>query len=264
MLTFHEHNKKKSKNESTEGGEGAEVDDANSHSQTYVFRRGEPSEPNVREDIPNAFPIYNYPEDPDADPMDTLARHYKEDPDDDLPDDPLDRLQYKTSPMESATHGVYSFFSLSQESANNLHAWCVAKGVPNPLPPEDLHSTVIWTPTNLPNYQPYPGPIVIEPLHFRLGTLGTAEKPVLVLFYDHPIPKEQWLKAKAQGANFTYAKYVEHITLSYDPSDFDFSQIGIPYMELTLEKEHVEALDPDKFKKEQVNTDFAKFLEELP
>lgn len=236
--------------ESVEGSEGSEVDDGDGYPVGGpTFKKGEPEMTGVREDAPavNAFQIYNYPEDDNEDPLDRL-----------------DRLQYGTAAVEQkeeVSHGTYSYFPLSRKSSEMLHAWSLSRGIPNPTQIDHYHSTAIWCGQQLPQYQPYRGNIVIEPETFNLGFLGTPDKPALVLFYHHPIPYAQWQQAKDLGAVFTYPKYIPHITLSYDPMDIDVSSIGIPYMELTFEPERIESLDPEKFKKEEMNHNFERFIQ---
>lgn len=213
----------------SEDGESPEVDDGDGSTSLGTLRKGENS-------------------------------HTDEFREEDGPD-LLDRLTYDKAAIEEAKleSGTYSYFSLTPDSNQRLHDWCLSREIPNPV--FNYHSTVVWTPDVLPTYDPFRSFVSINPSTFRLRFLGTDEDPALVLQYDNSIVREQWHKAKSLGARMTYPDFIPHITLSYKPViKMDLREMGIPYISIVFSHETVEDLNPSKFRIESLNDHFGTFL----
>ncbi len=161
------------------------------------------------------------------------------------------------SSSETRDPGMYSYFSLTPVCAKKLYTWCHAAGIPNPVKPEDMHSTCLYTPKSVNFYTPYDQAFGVDPNTYSFALLGTA----LVLKFEHSIPRKQWDFAKDHGAEFTYPTYTPHITLSYDPGDFDWSQLLTPTIPIIFEREYLQSLDKDELTKESVNDKFKELVD---
>ncbi len=151
--------------------------------------------------------------------------------------------------------GIYSFFGLTDESAEALYRWEKQSKIPNPVTPDKLHCTCVFSPTSFPGYLPLSKPFSINPNSYELTILGDA----LVLKFTSNIAKSQWEKAKELGAKMTYPSYVAHITLSYEPGSFDYSNI-LPSFPITFQKEYTQELGKDSYLKESFDEKFHEIL----
>jgi hypothetical protein len=134
--------------------------------------------------------------------------------------------------------GIYSSFNLTEESALKLHEWAEESGIPNICSPDKFHCTVVWSKISAPEYKSFSGSIELDPSTFSFDILHTA----LVLRFQDKKLQGKWNEAKSLGAEPTFTTYKPHITLSYDPENFDIDSLKYPHFPIVLEKETVQTL----------------------
>lgn len=122
---------------------------------------------------------------------------------------------------EETEKGTYAGLRFSQDDEDKIIDIVTEMGVPNPIPKEDIHLTLLYSRKFLPNYKPaemtdmwaYP-----DGYHIFEGKDG---KNILVLMLKSEDAERRHLKLMADhGATFDYPEYRPHITLSYDMEDF--------------------------------------------
>lgn len=140
--------------------------------------------------------------------------------------------------VEKALPGTFAAFSLAPRSAAILAAWAEEQGIPNPVPPSELHLTTVYSRDPVPAYSPngLPGMLLL-PTQFGLEMFGKA----LVLTVQADWLQDNHAHAMLLGASHDFPAYRPHITLSYDAAGFDIT-FGAPTFALRLGEERVEEL----------------------
>ncbi len=139
--------------------------------------------------------------------------------------------------MESTNDGckgLYTYRKLNTHSLEYLYDWMNENRIPNRIPSDKLHCTVVCSESSLPNYSIDPLAVLINPATFKIELMNEA----LTLSFESVPLKNQWLLAKNLGASFKYPSYRPHISLSYAvPLQYDYSQLKPPYIPLILDPE---------------------------
>lgn len=161
--------------------------------------------------------------------------------------------------------GIYSFVKPTQKTIDLLTAWIAESKIPNPVPPDQLHSTVVYSKAAFSGYQPRDKMTIVNPSqHDQFGTclydgyglrrLGPDLKALVLTFYSVELSEQFW-QANTLGASWDHQEKIQHITLSYDIGDFDISSLTPPCFELNFDPEQTQVLQEDWAK----NNDLKKF-----
>ena len=146
----------------------------------------------------------------------------------------------------TATEGFYSFRPLNVQSATYLYEWMKENRIPNPIPTDKLHVTVVCSDNDVPSYMPDPTPLQISPATFRLDMMQEA----LVIKFKSDALEEQWQRSMNMGAKSRYQSFSPHISLSYKvPLDYDCDYIKPPPTFLVFDGEQMKPNDPNWAKK---------------
>jgi hypothetical protein len=147
----------------------------------------------------------------------------------------------------SAASGLYVAVKFQQETIDNIVAFQTKNNIPNPVPPEDLHSTIVysrvkidWTPEHNINLRVNTDASILETWETRGGS------SCLVWHYYSPFQHRRFKEAMAHGATYDFPQYKCHITLSYDCGDVTAEAINKPDFPILLDHEFMEVLkDPN-------------------
>jgi len=142
--------------------------------------------------------------------------------------------------------GIYSWMKPDATTEVNLSRWAEENKIPNPVPAELLHCTVIRSPDGFAGYEPLVNPIRVqiglndEYPPYSLKFVGPNREALVLSFPCHEVD-EQNTKAIALGMDFDWAEYREpHVTVSYNVGlNFDLSKVKLPTFELSFEAEEV-------------------------
>lgn len=146
--------------------------------------------------------------------------------------------------------GTYAGVRLDKKSNNLIETYMKEHDVPNRVPTDKLHITLLYSRKYLPNYKPSQTsyPMSAKTVGFHMWKTQSLEhkdsKNCLVLEINAPklIKRHKELMDEHE-ATFDYPEYKTHITLSYDIGDFDISDLPKMHNLLTIEKEYKEDLD---------------------
>jgi hypothetical protein len=133
--------------------------------------------------------------------------------------------------------GLYSSFSLSPESSTTLYNWALKNDIPNIVPTEKMHCTVVWSPKHI-EYPTSNSSVTLDPDTYSFAVLGDA----LVLQFNNHELQQKWNLAKQLGAEFTFPTYKQHITISYDPGDVSITSLKLPDFPIILDSEKSQTL----------------------
>lgn len=137
---------------------------------------------------------------------------------------------------EDTSGGLYAYRNLTSQSAEYLYLWMREEGIPNPVPPGNLHVTVVCTVNDVPGYSPDPTLVMLSPATYRIDQMQEA----LVIKFRSDALESQWQQAMNLGAKSYYERFIPHITLSYKvPEDYDHSDLKPPPSHIVLDAEQI-------------------------
>lgn len=125
-------------------------------------------------------------------------------------------------------------------NADALYAWAHAMGIPNLVPPAEMHVTQVYSraPVEL---EPERAPLSVRGGDRRISPLG--DKGAVVLHFESPDLSARFDEAMKAGASFDFPGYHPHVTLSYDAGGIDLVALGAPTMTLEFGPEIHEPLN---------------------
>lgn len=148
--------------------------------------------------------------------------------------------------------GTFAGMKLSKESEDKILQFCEDNEVPNPVPREELHSTLLFSRKHLPNYQPK-GDLPSSYISLENGYdiwdtssgSDTDDRKCLVLKIkcDDLSNRHKELMDEHEGT-WDYPTYDPHITMSYDIGAADLSNLDTSTLgELEFVNEYGEDLN---------------------
>jgi hypothetical protein len=139
-------------------------------------------------------------------------------------------LQFIT---ESAS-GLYTFRRLDPQSAEFMYEWMRENNVPNPLPPSELHCTVVCSEVDIPGYAVDPTPVMIYPATYKIAIMNEA----LTVQFKSEALTDQWQRAMNLGGKSKFPSFIAHVSLSYKvPEDYDYTALKPPPIFIVLKGE---------------------------
>ncbi|QOI66641.1 hypothetical protein [Erwinia phage FBB1] len=136
--------------------------------------------------------------------------------------------------------GLYVAAKFSESTLDALEELQRSLKLPNPVPRDKLHTTIVYSRVNVP-YKVASGSFEIA----DKGKLTVFETQsgnrALVLEMDSDYLSARHSYAKALGASYDYPDYRPHITLSYNIGVLNFS--GEYKVPVVLDREYSEELD---------------------
>ena len=153
--------------------------------------------------------------------------------------------------------GTYVAAKYDETSCHLLSAWMHMWQIPNPVPTDKLHSTVVYSRAPLSIDKQLFFQELIEQDHkvrdwratptgfaFFQSSSSCSKRDVLVLLLDCPFLYDLHDDLIEMGATHDFDTYEPHVTLSYGvPENFDVKRLVLPPIFFTVEKINFEPLD---------------------
>lgn len=143
---------------------------------------------------------------------------------------------------EENTQGTYLAASFDQATKDSISRYCEIANVPNPVPGDSLHCTIVYSRTAIdihPNFDCSFESVSVSGLELWPVKNG---KNVLVLTLTSPYLHSRFNEAIGMGATYDYDEYKPHMTLSYDAGDFDIDEAPPLMFDIGFDCEYVEEL----------------------
>lgn len=127
--------------------------------------------------------------------------------------------------------------------------WIKDNKIPNPINPEKLHTTVIFSRNPIEKQYQMNHQIIsgnnFKPMKFEVFLTSTSKKRALVIILDAPKAVEYHNYFMNHGGTHDFADFKPHITVSYDLGDFDVKQLTLPDIIFDPVSVYTEPLDLD-------------------
>lgn len=125
--------------------------------------------------------------------------------------------------------GTYACYHFAPKSLKALREWAKKNEIPNRVPHEKMHCTLLFSKKHCPDYEPkgeLDPPIEVKPKHLTVFDSRDRGKKVLVVELDAPeFTKRHKELMKEHGATYDFPEYKPHVTLSYDMGDLDIDTL---------------------------------------
>lgn len=110
-------------------------------------------------------------------------------------------------------------------NSNALWRWARDAGIPNLVPPHELHVTIVRSRAWI-DMDPEDGDMHAFGGERSIARLG--DRGAVVLMFEAPSLAARWSLARAMGATWDFDAYHPHVTLSYDAPDVDAPDMLAP------------------------------------
>lgn len=144
--------------------------------------------------------------------------------------------------------GTYAGVKFDSNTVDALVKFCKDAKIPNCLPSEKFHTTLLYSRKFLPDYKPATDTnLVGTPVGLEIWPSQDGNS-CLVLVYSCPKLTARHLKLLKQHDTTHDYEYKPHITLSYDIKDWtkkDLPEIPATLNKIVINKEYGEDLDLD-------------------
>lgn len=137
--------------------------------------------------------------------------------------------------------GTFAAAMVAEKSARALVAWASAMNIPDIVPAEQMHATIIASRVPLPAYEPDEWlRETVNPKEMTVGFLGPDDARALVIFFESWWLQWKHEQALRQGGSWDFpGDYRPHIAVSYTPGELWPKTIAPPPFGILLAGEIV-------------------------
>ena len=170
----------------------------------------------------------------------------------------LKELMYPKRPVEKDSElgiqaGKYVGVHFTPETIEAVKKIIDKEGIPNPIDPNDIHSTIAHSKTDIPDYKA--DGTLEEPEEARINDFRIFKTKeggrCLVATVDSDYLKNRHQKSLAHGVTYDFPEYIPHVTVSYNVGD-DWPEENLEKLtnkyggtKLKISDEYAQDLDPD-------------------
>lgn len=140
--------------------------------------------------------------------------------------------------------GSYAAVKFSPETVKALEAFQYDNKIPNPLPADEFHSTVMFSRKYIPEF------VVLDTIpewggeFTKWGIFPSDNENALVLKYECHELKDRFHEIMSEyDATWDHESFIPHITLSYNVGDLDISKLPKYDGPIVIVSEHADDLD---------------------
>jgi 2'-5' RNA ligase len=160
-----------------------------------------------------------------------------------------------TEALKQKTKGTYMAVDFSADTVKRLRKFMKDHDIPNRVPKEKYHTTVIYSRKYLPDVKALgkiDPPWIGKPVKLDIFTSKEGNNCLVLLFSCKELVKRHEQIMDEHKATYDFPEYHAHITMSYNCGDFDpksikdFSSIG----DIEIVNEYAEDLNLDWAKTE--------------
>ena len=128
--------------------------------------------------------------------------------------------------FEESTKGSYAAVTFDPATVKALEAYQYDNQIPNPLSPDEFHTTVMFSRNYIPTFETLGNQMEWPGMFTKWGIFPSYDKSALVLKYEcHQLTDLFEQIMKKYDATWDHPSFIPHITLSYNVDDLDISQL---------------------------------------
>lgn len=139
------------------------------------------------------------------------------------------KLQNLLESSKKESNGTYAAVRFDKESINIVEAFMNDNNIPNPLGPDKIHCTIIYSRKYIEDYPTLGAidpPWIAKPKEFKIFTSQEGNNClVLTLSCDKLIERHDYIMEN-YDATYDFDEYNPHITLSYNCGDVELDQFN--------------------------------------
>jgi hypothetical protein len=140
--------------------------------------------------------------------------------------------------------------SVDDDTRSKIATFIVANGIPNPIPTEELHTTILYSrqPTDDPKLKSscrYIGKAVGFEVWDTKTENSKSGKALVMRVKCSDLEGRHKKLMKELGASYDFPEYKTHITLSYDCGDVDPNKLPLPSFDIIYNEEYGKVLNLD-------------------
>lgn len=130
-------------------------------------------------------------------------------------------------------------------NAREILAWARRQGIPNLLPPDDLHVTIAYSRAPVDWFKAYSDCPEIEIPEGGARLVERLGESAVVLLFASDRLQWRWQHFRDIGASWDHDGYQPHVTLTYDGSDLDLADIAPFEGKIVLGAERFREIEDD-------------------
>jgi 2'-5' RNA ligase len=139
---------------------------------------------------------------------------------------------------DTRTVGTYAGYHFNKADIESIRSWAKNNGIPNLVPSEKMHTTLLYSRKPCPDYKPL-GKLDKE-IPARIGDMENwptkdGKNALIVRLKCDTMVKRHNHLMKELDATYDYDEYKPHITLSYDVGK-DFDLKAFPQLKDSIKK----------------------------
>lgn len=141
--------------------------------------------------------------------------------------------------------GTYAAMKFDEESQHRIAAYITEHGIPNPVPTDKLHVTLLYSRKECVGYQGkgiLDEPMVVRVCGFDMWPNQDGEMALVAELDSPDLYERHKYLMMAYGATYDFPEYKPHVTLSYNANGFHGVLPLLPFT-LKLNEEYSEQLN---------------------
>lgn len=158
---------------------------------------------------------------------------------------------YELCEQENEPDGTYAGVYLSDKTVDAIVTYCEKHKIPNAVPANKLHVTLLYSRKYLPDYEAagkYKKPLVGKPTGFDVWGShdeDSSSKALVLRFDCEQLEKRHNDLMDEHDAEYDYDEYNPHVTFSYDIEELDVDKLPPFTQPIEIVKEYQEELNLD-------------------
>lgn len=142
----------------------------------------------------------------------------------------LEELMEKKDKDDTRTGGTYAGYKFDPEDVKSLRKWAEDNKIPNRVPREKFHATLLFSKKHCPNYKPLgklKTPIVVALGECEIWDTKDKKRAMIVCLSSEDMVKRHKDLMKEHEATYDHEQYKPHVTISYDVGkEFTLKDVG--------------------------------------
>ena len=146
--------------------------------------------------------------------------------------------------------GAYIELKFTKETLRNLQEYFNQNNIPNQIPLEEIHTTLLYSKKGIVDYIPSNKlkDEILKPKSLQVWKTQEGTNCLVCQLDNLEVSKHHHYLIKYHNASHDYPEYIPHVTFSYDCGNLDANKLELPNFNFIIDRELLKALDADYLK----------------